>query len=512
MTSASHKFLASRFIQGVTGNRIWFSLSLVVVFILARLATWGFPYDSDHWIFYYVGQNWIVGGGDLYVDAWDHKPPMIFLINGVMAAMLGDNIVLHRIFLTLLTVLDVWLFYLLAKRVMPSLLAAGMTEKLRSTVIKLTVLLYIFLRNLSQFTSSGNNTEAFAIIFLLTLVLCYLRFVDKGTWWWLALAGLSLGILFWFKANLLLLGAVVGLFLLINGWKNKRKLVADVAIFISPLILISAGWFAYFWSIGHVNDFIVASFTFSSKYAGSAWSGKVSANILLIITTAALAVPALAYFVMYAKDWRRFTQNRTYQLIGGLFIAGFVLIGAVGSFYAYYLLIVMPFIVIVIMYGMLSLPRYGRVARGTLIGVFVAMLVLNYGISTRQLLNSFEGTSYVEASEYQQAAAYVESHTKPGDPVFAYDYGATFYEQAHRPSGSRFVSASVLLLDWRDGYGFGFDQLFIDEMEQSKPRYVVMNDRSKDLYLKNQPLADYFAQHYVPEKKFGGVEVLVRAT
>ena len=129
MTRTSRGFLTSGFVQTMTGNRWLFGLTLVVVFALARVATWGYPFDSDHWIFYYVGHNWIVGGGDLYVDAWDHKPPMIFLFNGIMAALFGDNIVLHRIFLTALTVLDVWLFYLVAKRVMPALLAG-----IRSTI------------------------------------------------------------------------------------------------------------------------------------------------------------------------------------------------------------------------------------------------------------------------------------------------------------------------------------------------------------------------------------------
>jgi 4-amino-4-deoxy-L-arabinose transferase-like glycosyltransferase len=510
MTRTSRGFLASGFVQVLTGNRWLFGLTLVVVFALARVATWGYPFDSDHWIFYYVGQNWVVGGGDLYVDAWDHKPPMIFLFNGIMAALFGDNIVLHRIFLTALTVLDVWLFYQLAKKVMPALMRGIRSNADSATVIKLTLLLYVFLRNLSQFTSSGNNTEAFAIIFLLTMVLCYLNFVETGKWWWMLLAGCSLGILFWFKANLLLLGAVLGLFMLIYGWKNKGQLVRDVALFVLPLLLISAGWFGYFWSIGTVNDFIVASFTFSSKYAASAWSGKVSSNILLVITTAALVVPTLAFFVLYFRDFVTQKLNKSYLLIGSLLVAGLILIGAVGSFYAYYLLIVMPFVVIVLMYGMLRLPSYSSVVRVSFIGLFIFTLLLNYGISTRQLLNSFGGTSYTEAQNYQKAAAYVTAHTKPGEPVFAYDYGAVFYELAQRPSGSRFVSASVLLLDWRDGFGFGFDQLFIDEMEQSKPQYVVFNDLSRDLYLQNKPLAEYFAQHYAPVEHFGAIEVQQR--
>src|SRR5690606_800577 len=116
---------------------------------------------------YYVGQNWIVDGGSLYVDAWDHKPPMIFLLNGVMALLLGDNIVLHRIWLTAFAVLDSWLFYLLARQVLPRMLDAVHSGIDRTVAVRLALLLYVFLRNLSQFTSSGNNTENYGIVLVL---------------------------------------------------------------------------------------------------------------------------------------------------------------------------------------------------------------------------------------------------------------------------------------------------------------------------------------------------------
>ncbi len=121
-STAPGGWTSSRLVQSLIGRPVAFWITVVVVFAVARLATWGFPFDSDHWIFTYVGREWIVDGGQLYVDAWDHKPPMIFLMNGIMAALFGDNIVLHRIWLTAFTVLDCWLFFLLAKRVLPGML------------------------------------------------------------------------------------------------------------------------------------------------------------------------------------------------------------------------------------------------------------------------------------------------------------------------------------------------------------------------------------------------------
>lgn len=508
--TAVHRWTSSRLVLAVTKNPVVFWIVLILVFALARLATWGFPYDSDHWIFAYVGRNWIVEGGDLYVDAWDHKPPMIFFMNGIMTALLGGDIVLHRIWLTAFAVLDVWLFYLLAKQVLPALLSGVKTGIDADVVVKLSVLLYAFIRNLSQFTNSGNNTEAYGVVLVLLLVLAYLRFARTGGWWWIALAGLSCGVLFWFKANFLLVGAIVGVLMLIHGWRRPGRLILSVIAYIVPIILVALGVFAYFHAQGTFDDFWLASFEFSAMYASSAWGGSVSANVWLFITTAGLLVPALILFIVYLKDVRAQWCSREYQLVSLLFLAGIVLIGAVGSFYAYYLLITMPFTVLVMMYGMLRVGSLPKVLRAVLIVGFVLTLAVNYAFSTRQLLNSFTGDAHRDALEQQQAADYVREHTDPTDRIFANDYGATFYQLADRRSASRFISSSVLLLDYRDGFGFGFNDIFIDEMEEHQAPYVIVGAGTAELYATNTQLDEYFSTHFAPVEHFGETVVLER--
>lgn len=508
----------SRFVQALTGRPVVFWIIVVAVFVVARLATWGYPFDSDHWIFYYVGHNWIVEGGQLYVTAWDHKPPMIFLFNGVMSLFLGDNIVLHRIWLTLFTVVDTWLFFLITKRVIPALLAGaastrkpGFVARINpGTAVKLTLLLYVFLRNLSQFAANGNTTENYGLIFLLGMILAFLKFTDANKWGWLVLSGTFAGLLFWTKGNLILLGGVVGLLLLIHRWKRKGRLVGYVVLFVLPILIISAAWMAYFAAQGTFNDFIIASFSFSSKYASSAWAGKVSANFALILTTLVMLIPVLAYFVVYLRDIKAQWRNTSYQLVGLSFAIGLALIGAVGSFYSYYLLIIMPFMVIIVMYALLRIDSLAAWLKPTLVALLALTLVGNYAISMKMLLNNYTGSTAAEGKDYHQAANYVREHTSADQKVFAYDYGATFYELSGRSSASKFVSASHLLLDWRDNYGYGFDQTFINELEATQAPYIVMNDGTRNLYLANKPIADYIAEHYEATEKFGVIEVYKR--
>lgn len=511
-TTARTGWTSSRFVLAVTKNPLVFWAILILTFAVARIATWGFPFDSDHWIFYYVGHNWIVDGGSLYVDAWDHKPPMIFLMNGIMAALFGDNIVLHRVWLTAFTILDCWLFYLLAKRVLPQMLErVDRDRRIDPTVaVRLALLCYVFFRNLSQFTNSGNNTEAYGVILVLLMVLAYLKFTENDAWGWLALAGLACGVLFWFKANFLIFGFIVGVLLLFHGYKRIGRLLAQVLVYIAPIILVALAWFAYFAAQGTFDDFWLASFTFSAKYASSAWSGAVSDNIWLFVSTAALLVPAVILFVVYLRDAKRQWRVQSYHLVGWMFLSGLVLIGAVGSFYAYYLLVTMPFTVLVIMYGMLRVSSLRAAWRWILIAGFILTLVGNYAISSKQLLNTFTGNAHQDAVDKQEAADYVREHTKPDEKIVAYDYGATFYELAQRGSSSRFISASVLLLDFRDGYGLGFNDEFIAGIEKNHVRYVLLSGENRELYATNTQISDYLDAHFRTVKAFGDVEVLER--
>ncbi len=492
------------FFLKILNNPLYFWGTVLLVFVLARIATWGYPFDSDHWIFYYVGKIW-AQGGTIYAAAWDHKPPLIFIFNGLMHLMFGGNIVLHRIWLTLLSIVDIALFWQLIKRFLPEF-----KIKYADIAAKVGLLLYVFWRNLSQFTSNGNNTENYGLIFLLGMLLSYLSFRKDKKWWKMLISGACFSVLFFLKGNFLLLGVPVGIVLLIDNWKQIRKFFGYGLIFATPLILQAGFWIYYFANKGVLNDFFIASFLFSAKYAKSAWSGDVSNNIILLLTLAIFLVPIVAFSLMYIRDFMKNRKNGTYLLFSLLLFAGLGATLGVGSFYPYYFEILMPIFIVVTTYALFRLTDQLPWKRMFIYSVLGICMLLSYGISMKQLYNSFTGSVSEEAREYQEIADYVKANTVTSDKVFAYDYGATFYRLSERDSGSRFVSASVLLLEHRDNYGYNFDQLFIDDMERSQAKYVVVYRDKDNLYYQNKPIVDYFDSHYVLEKTFTKFEVLKR--
>ena len=487
----------------ILDNPIYFWVTVALVYAFARVSTWGYPYDSDHWIFYYVGKIW-AQGGTMYVSAWDHKPPLIFIFNGLVHLLFGANIVWHRVWLTLLSIVDIALFWQLIKRVLPEL-----KVKQADLAAKVGLLLYVFWRNLSQFTSSGNNTENYGLIFFLGMLLSYISFRKDQKWWKMLISGACFSVLFFLKGNFLLLGVPIGILLFVDNWKSIRKFFGYGIVFVIPLVLQAGFWSYYFGSKGAFDDFFIASFQFSAKYAKSAWSGDVSSNIVLFITLLIFLLPMLLFFAVYLKDVKLNLKNHDYLLVGLLFLSGLGLTIGVGSFYPYYFLIFMPISVIIMVYALFSsdLHKYLRILLYLALG---GSMLLSYGVSVKQLYNSFAGSVKQEAQEYRDIATYVNENTQPSDKVFAYDYGASFYSLAERDSGSRFISASVLLLENRDNFGFNFDQKFIDDMEVSQAKYVVVYRDREHLYYQNKPIIDYFDTHYVLDKTFTKFEVLKR--
>jgi len=498
--------LKTLFLKILNNPKYFWSL-VVVVYIVSRVGTWVYPFDSDHWIFYYVGKIW-AQGGTLYVNAWDHKPPLIFAANGLMYLFFGGNLVLHRVWLTLLSLVDIVLFWKLAKMVLPDLLKRVQVSTVEIAT-KVALLFYVLWRNLSQFTSSGNNTENLGLIFFIGMILSYLSFRKDQKWWKMLLSGVCFSMLFFLKGNFLLLGVPLGILLLIDNWKSIRKFFGYGIIFVIPLALQAAFWAAYFTSKGAFADFWLASFQFSAKYSTSAWSGGLS-NMSTFYILLAMASPIVILGpVLFVLDlWNHRTKEYLFWSL--LVVFGSVAFFAVGVPYLYYFEIMMP---VYALAATVLLFRESRKPAFIYYGYVLALsfaVLLNFVFSTYQIKNTLTGRVQIEASEYSQIADYVREHTAPTDKVFAYDYGATFYRLAERDSGSRFVSASVLLLENRDNYGFHFDDLFIREMEQLQTKYVVVYTDRSTLYYDNKPIVEYFDSHYSPEKSIGKFSILKR--
>ncbi len=482
-------------------NKLFWTI-LIAIFALCRLATWFYPINSDHWLFYYMGKNFSEGG-ILYIGAWDHKPPLIFIFNAIMHLLFSGNLILHRIFLTILTIFDIYLFYKLLQ-----IIVKKINQIYTDKIVKIGLVLYVVFRNLSQFTSSGNNTENFGIIFLLLMFISYFKFKEGKRPFYLLLSGINLSILFFLKGNFILLSLPIAVDILVAHHKDIKKLILNSFIFSLPLILQTVFWLLYFNFHNALYDFYVGAYLFSSKYLKSTWAGNVSPHLKFIIILLPFLIPLLIFIAKFLKDYKLISKNENYRFLFFLLLANMIFGFMLGAFYPYYFLILLPGFILIILYsGKIFLELKER--KNLLITAILFFGILfSFIFSTKQFYNYFSGPAKKETVEFQEIGDYIKNNTNQEDKIIAYTYGATLYRLSERDSASRFISASVLLLDEREGYGFNFSQIYIDEIKENKPKYCIFPKSEDDLYMQNKKIVDYIQGNFIEEKAFDEFVVL----
>ncbi len=486
--------LSNRAKKLIEGPKFWFILSFV--YIIARLPTWFFPFDSDHWIFYYVGRKWL-DGAVLYLQVWDHKSPLIFAINGGMHALFGDNLLLHRTFLTGVSVLSVWLFYLVVSRLLKIVYGKNSTLSTR-----IATLVFAFWANLSQFTNSGNNTENFGVVALLAAVLFYLKWKEVKHWKWLLYSGVGISALVFLKINFCILLLPLIIDFIVTLRKDWKKILSLGAVWIAPLLAQGLLWYSYFAPRGLLGDWWIAMVTFNSKYLRAGWAGNLSGQFIFLAILGVAALFFVGCYVYLFQDTRKKRANPLIITIGGSALLFSVILG---TFYTHYYLIVIPYFCTVF-------ALYWRQVKHSRLFLVLAVIgaVGSLGISYRQLYNNFYGPTADDFAAMESAASAVNAKTTDKDKIFFYGYGATFYQLADRDSGSRFISASHLLIDEREGFGFGFTDKFIGDMQVSGAKYVIIDPATINIYSENEKAMDYINNRYELELVVNDYQLLRR--
>ena len=487
-------------------NNYQFFSFLVGFYILTRLSTWFYPVDNDHWIFWTVARDWVTGG-KLYVTAWDHKPPVIFLFNALLYILGDNNLWVHRFVITLFSFLGVILFYQLLQ-----LLFSGNDQPETNLKVRLSVIIYVFWINLSHISAGGNNTENFGIVFLLISYLTYFYFWKFKKWFYLLISGLGISILFFLKPNFILFFTPILIDLIFFKVKpfSLIKLVKIIFLLGLPMIIHACFWLIYFHFNNSLYEFFIASFLFNSKYLATGWLGKVSGQLIFILIVLPIILSLVfTGFYLFSKKIL-FSKTEWYNPV---FVVSWLITSALyliilGTFYPYYYLMVIPILSILVALALSKIDWQSSFDKFVLISIIVNVMG-SFVFSLKQPYNFFFGEVKNDFQEKILVAEYVKANTTKEDTIIAYVYGSTFYYLADRKPGVRYVSASHPLLDYRENFGFQFNQKFLEDAEQNRPKYLIVSNFD-ELYSINQELMDYFYQHYFLEKSFTNYSVFKR--
>jgi len=208
--------------------------------------------ERDSGMFLYAGEQ-ILHGKLPYVDFWDHKPPLVYLLNAAGLAMGKGR-------------WGVWFIETLMFSASVAVLCLVLWRRLGTVAaVAGTALLIYAVRNGAFLEAGGNLTEGYSA-YLLTFVLAGLLWHPVGSAGWAAM-GVAGAMIFFLKQSCIVGPTAVGIVLAVAAVRQRQWAR------IQPLVFYAAGAMgtvalavALMGATGILREFWIANFTFNRIY------------------------------------------------------------------------------------------------------------------------------------------------------------------------------------------------------------------------------------------------------
>ena len=516
-------------------KKTWIKIFILIAAILVFRSVI-FPaisWKADEF-FYLTGAREINAGRVLYTDFADVKPVGIFYIYALADKLAGGNLQRDFLVLRLFSVAAVLMISLMLWFIGKTLYneragyMAALLFALYSTCVRGSEVL-------------AANTELFSTLFM-TASLCFycrgrfrLGYADLLP----AAFFLSLAFLVNSRCGIVVLAYVVCLFIFSeNKMGAALKAIASAAAFLLPIGLVVA----YYWQIGHLDDYINWQFVFTKYYVGAySFFMRIFRGVLVYRFFAGL-LPML-FFAIYlfvagssdtgdtgAKKCGRFGQTGRFGrsgfflviLLGALWLSAFSGGKHVERYYF------QMFIPLTLMAGT-GLDRFMSVHRGFAVKSLIVFMLLSSPVIYLHMnlismwLDKEPKTYQAFMSERQAAVDFIQKNSSPDDSILVWPFGDLFYCAADRKLATPIYDPSGHLLGGKylnnrervdQFYG-----MFFDHLEASKPAVIV--DSTKDFGTEGSDINEYMVPYlekfrnyvktnYEPAEKAGKYTVYKR--
>ena len=240
---------------------------LAALLAVARLHTYDEPIERDLVTYMLVGHAINMPERQMYADAWDLKPPGLYLAYAAAERLVGygeAQLYLLGVASALVTLVGVWWAGGAMGR------ACGLWA----------ALFWILIASAPSLEANMPNTEVFVNAFSAAALGLLLRAEGRGRARWLAVlgAGAAFAIGSTFKQTIVFDAALIGIahMLFPPEGARRRDAVVDVMVMALLGVVVWLGFFAYFLAIGDFELFWVTNFLCPKAYSGSPLFTRIS--------------------------------------------------------------------------------------------------------------------------------------------------------------------------------------------------------------------------------------------
>lgn len=287
---------------------------LIVTFLAASLVVASNPiYDfspHDSSVFEYIGLG-MVKGLVPYKDMFDHKGPLLYLLNYLGVTICGG-------------VVGIW-FLIVALRCMAiSVIGYALSKVFSAKVVIVTLI--CFLCFMVYCDSSGNMTEAYATILILLNLAAVIPAVLEGhiSKRTCFVSGLTFGGIALLRPNMFGISGAVAIWVILESFRLKslRTLIESVLIGLCGAVIAIAPFVLYYWGKGALWDLYDCYIRFNFAYTFGPHHVGFKFGIGMVGALTFLLIGVLAYVHNgNSKSMRRLLLfNLIFQLVSICFV------------------------------------------------------------------------------------------------------------------------------------------------------------------------------------------------
>lgn len=471
----------------------WLLFVALIIVVLLRIPSLFEPQlYADEDIYLTIGMG-IRHGQMLYINLFDNKPPLIYL----MAAVAG-SVFWFRLILSVWNLLNVTLIYELAENLFEG----------KKTWSGFTAIVFGILSSIPLFEGNIVNSEVLMIMPITAAWLLIIRSLknnDKGCLAWLW-AGFLSGVAILFKVPSLIDWMGIAFMSLLLSTKDLRRWVWKIGMSWVGLVIPVLVFVIYFWSKGGLQLMFKSTFLDLFPYLVS-WSGGKTASTGLGSRVLLLMIWCGVLIIARGK-------LRPYGL-AALTWFGFSLFAATlsGRPYPHYLMQIVPslsLIIVLFVYGSLTEVRLstavmfclGITWMGFKFWVYPTMsyyerfVLFATGRLTRQ-----EYASETESKSvwYYKLIENIRRISAPGDQIFVWGTEPAIYFLSNRLPATRYV-VSYHIIDAR-----AYDKV-VRELEEKLPKLIVVMKEEERF----EGLIKLLSTNYMPIDRIGEAQLFIR--
>lgn len=410
---------------------------------------------TDSAVFNYIARV-IMAGGIPYRDSFDHKGPILYLID-VIGLCIDDDI-------------GVWIIELICMFCL-LVFTYKMAKLLGCDNLKSSVLILICVFTIPFYLDGGNTTEEYGCVFVMNSLYVFLKYFLKGTInrFEVLICGMSFGIVCLLRINMVALWVVMCTGVVVECIRKRAysKVVRYSLLFIIGTTIVIGPIILWLVRNGSLQQFIRDYFEFNLMYTSDSERASLN-NILQSLNYFLLSGPiilSLLIIIYYCIRKRCITD----WLCGAVLLLSLITMCISGQVYDHYGMILVPVVIYAFSRLLAEVVFIKKNALFIMVGICVFLLLYLKGFKkfSEQFLNM------ENMAQLDEIANIIKSNTNENDKISVCGNKDILYLKSERFSASIYsYQDPIANIDMR------IKEKYIEDLQSLSAVIIVIDETS----------------------------------